>query len=266
MNAFRLLLLGACVFGLSFTGCDSADPGANDGQPALISPDAFAFADADFPDVQGRGIEVGANFSNAALRVGVVNLAVGLNLLIPHLATQAALNADAEIESGTWVWSNMVRVDQEDVTFALSGTPDGNGVDWSMRITTASPISGEVFEDFEIYTAQTAFDGRSGSWQLYHEVEGERKRVLEASFDVDSEDERQLTFSVPAGFGERGGDAVVYSVDGDARAFDWTQVAENFEHYIEWDAVSFAGSIEATNYNGGERACWNAGFEDVPCN
>lgn len=266
MNVFRSLALGACAFGLILTGCDSADPGTNDGPPALIAADAFDFSEADFPQVQSRGMQAGDNFTNAAFRVGAVNLAVGLHLLIPHLSTQAALAAEPVIESGTWVWSNTVRINEDDVTFALAGTPDGDGVDWSMRISAADPVSGEVFDGFELYTAQTAFDGRSGAWQLYYKVEGERVQVLDADFDADGEAQRRLAFHVPTGFGENGGDAVIYERDGNDRSFDWMQVAEGFEHAIEWEAVSHTGSITATNYNGGERACWDADLEDVPCN
>ena len=71
---------------------------------------------------------------------------------------------------------------------------------------------------------------------------------------------------MPDGVGERGGDAVEYGRDGVARSFDWTQVAEGFDHLIEWDDTTQAGSITATNYNGGVRACWNEVLEDVACN
>ena len=265
MNLFRSLLLGACVLGLALTGCDTGGADGGDGPPALLAPAAFEFANADFPQAQGRGTQAGANFSNAALRVGTVNLAVGLHLIIPHLVTRAALNAEPVVESETWVWSNTVRIHEEDATFALAGTPDGDGVEWAMQITTRSPIDGEVLDDFELYTAQTAFDGRSGDWQLYHEVEGARVRVLEAAFDADAESVRRLAFHVPNGVDEHGGDAVVYERAGTARGFDWTQVAEGNEHLVAWDAVSHAGSIQATNYNGGVRACWNFNLEDAPC-
>lgn len=169
------------------------------------------------------------------------------------------------IESGTWVWANTVRIGAEDVIFRLGGTPDGDEVLWSMRITTTDPETDEVYDDFVLYTARGAFDGQTGSWELYYRVAGVRTRVLEADFVATSPTQKTLTFSVPEGVGDAGGDSVVYERSGDDRVFDWTQVGEGFTHLVEWDAVTEAGSITATNYNGGERACWDETLEDVPC-
>jgi hypothetical protein len=179
--------------------------------------------------------------------------------------TLAALDAEPFVEGGTWFWSNTIRVNQDDVTFELAGTPEGTSVDWSMRITTTDPETDEVYDDFELYTAETAFDGESGAWELFYRIDGERTRVLEADFDAEDERDKTLRFAVPVGVGDAGGDAVVYGASGDARSFDWAQASEGTAHLIAWDAETGAGSITATNYNGGERACWDEDLEDADC-
>lgn len=263
-------LLAVCLFSLSLAACDSADPDPSaEIAPPVITPEAFDLSDALFPGAN-RGGEArlggGDNFANAAIRVGAVTTIVGLNLLIPKAVTAAALNADPFVEEGTWIWSNTIRINQQDATFRLAGTPEGTSVDWSMQITATDPETGEVYDDFELYTAETALDGASGAWQLYYRIDDVRTRVLDADFDAESEDDKTLRFAVPAGVGDAGGDAVVYATNGDGRSFDWDQASEGNTHLIVWDAETGAGSITATNYNGGERACWNEGFEDVACN
>lgn len=262
-----------CLLSLTLAACDSADPDLNaDAAPPVITPEAFDLSGALFPEARGRSAasaQVGENFVNAALRVGGVTTIVGAHLVIPKAVTAAALAVDPVVEDGTWIWANTIRISQSDVTFRLAGTPagppDATAVDWSMRITTSDPVDGEVYDDFELYTAETALDGTSGTWQLYYRLDGERTRVLDADFDAESEDAKSLIFSVPEGVGEAGGDSVAYEAASDARLFDWDQASEGNTHLIEWDAATGAGSITATNYNGSERACWNAEFDDVPC-
>lgn len=263
-------LLAVCLLSLSLAACDSGDPDSDLGAvaPTVITPEAFDLTDALFPD-ELTGSESarggGDHFANAALRVGGVTTIVGIHLIVPRLVTLAALNADPFVEDGTWFWSNTVRINQADVTFELAGTPEGTSVDWAMRITSTDPVGGEVYDDFVLYTAETAFDGSEGSWQLYYRIDGERTRVLNADFDADSQTAKTLTFSVPEGDLNAAGDAVVYGVDGDGRLFDWDQSSAGNVHLIEWDAETQVGSITATNYNGGERACWDEGLQDVPC-
>jgi hypothetical protein len=123
------------------------------------------------------------------------------------------------------------------------------------------------YDAFELYNATTSLDGKSGSWRLYYEVEGERTEVLDAEFEVTSETEREITFTVPPSNPDPGavGETVRYHSEGDARLFDWHQEPEDNDHLVEWSASTGAGSITADDYNDGERACWDENLDDVPC-
>ncbi len=263
-NRFRAALPAAIVAGLVFfAGCDSSSNDLDDA-PAVPAAGAFEF-DATFPQsVQGGGME---NWANGAFRVSVVTLAVGVHLIIPSAATHAATEAEPVVVNGTWVWENTVPIDGNPVTFRLEGTPEGQEIDWRMLISSNQPIDGEEYESFELYNGTTTLDGRTGHWQLYYPIEDVRTHVLSADFDVDSETVREITFSVPETNPnpDARGSTVFYSRAGDARTFDWHQEPEDFDHLVEWSAASHVGSITATNYNGGVRACWDDDLQDTPC-
>src|SRR5690606_34765925 len=216
-------------------------------------------------DPNGRGA-FGQNWFNAAGRVTIVSLAVGVHLIVPHAATEAAAQAQPFVEDGTWIWENTVAHEGREVTFRLEGTPEGTEIDWRMLIS-ADDLGGADYDAFELYNGTTSLDGKSGTWRLYYDIEGERTEVLDADFDVTSETVRELTYSVPHTNPnpDAHGSSVRYAADGADRLFDWHQEMEDLDHLIAWDAVTKAGSIIATDYNGGARACWDEHLEDVPC-
>ena len=276
MKLRRLLPALVLLAPLALTGCDEADPGDSndDAAPPVITPAAFSPDDsADiFASGQNGNVENGAsslfgqNWFNASLRVGIVSAAIGVHLIVPAAATAAAVQADPYVEDGTWIWENTMTINTSDVTFRLEGTPDGTEIDWRMFISSAD-LGGESYDTFELYDATTPLDGKSGTWRLFYEIDGARTEVLDATFDVTSADEREITFTIPETNPnpDARGSTVRYAADGDARLFDWHQEPEDYDHLVEWDEETKAGSITADNYNDGERACWDEDLEDVAC-
>lgn len=244
--------LTVLTLALALAACDAADSGDAAVPPTPIALAAFDAGTDAFPDAK----HAGANYTNAAVRVGIVSTIVGLNLVLPALATEAATRRAPELVDGAFVWSNTVPVAGRPVDVRLTGDPRGSGVDWTLE--TAE--SGDAF--FTFYSARTTLDGRDGDWRLFNpERSGS---VLTAAFDTDSERDREITFAVPAG-NDGAGSEVTYRVDGDTQIFDFTDEPEGTRALIEWDLRTRAGSIVADDFNGGARACWNAALEDVAC-
>ena len=255
-----LLLVTAAVFN---SGCDSQSSGEGD-PPRLIPPEAFSIQ-TDLFSPSNAKTQAKLNFAAAALRVWPVSIILQANLLIPAAVTDAALDAEAVLEDGVWVWSTTSVINSNPITFTLSGDPVDDGVDWSMRITADQPINGQDFDSFELFTAHTSPGGLAGSWQLYYPVGGESRNVLNADYELRSDDDRELTFSIPESADQHAGDWVRYAVDGTTHTFEWHQVGEALEHHVAWDAESKEGYIEATNHNNGIIACWDSQLEDTPC-
>ena len=248
--ALALLLAGALV------GCDASGPDAA-APPAVIAPAAFSVDLDAFPDraagVTAGASSVGANYRTSAARVGIVSAIVGASLALPERATRAATRVEPVVTDGAFLWDTNVDVFGRDVEVRLTGDPNGDAVDW--RLTTA--LEGD--ERFTYYTAETTADGRTGTWRLFNPDED--GPVLAASFDAD--DTPEITFSVPEG-NERAGARVRYQADGDELTFDLV-TADGDRALVVWDRETGAGSIVADDYNGGERACWDADLDDTDC-
>ena len=244
-----LVLVAAALVGLA--GCDSA----SDGSPEVISPAAFTFDAGAFPDESSRtATAAGQNFRVAALRVGVVSAIVGANLILPEAATRAATRVEPERnEDGSLVYSTVVDVLGSPTEIRLTGVPRGGDVDWTL---TTAP---DGFERFTFYTATTTFNGRSGTWSLFNpDVDGS---VLGAEFEIDETPE--VTFIVPEGR-DNAGTSVLYETDGDVRTFDFVGT-DGTRSLVVWNTQTNAGSIEASDFRGGARVCWDASLQDVAC-
>ena len=263
---FTHLALVAALFSVALSACDSGEPGPSENTaPEVISPNAFTF-DNSFPEQSGANKAAGANFVNAALRVGIVTAAVGINLIVPSAATRAATQGSPIVVDGTWIWENTVPINGESVTFRLEGDPHGTQIDWRMVISAAN-LSGETYDEFTLYTATTALNGQSGEWHLFYRFDGVSTEVLNAEYDEDSDTVREITFFVPETNPDeaaRGG-SVRYAADGSTRLFDWSEPADGQTHLVEWDATTGAGFIEAWNYNNGIRSCWDGSLNDTAC-
>jgi hypothetical protein len=270
--------LGALLAVLLVAGCDS---GPEDGlAPTPVPAAAFAF-DSSFPQsaslaeldpAQASADPSGAfgfNFLNAALRVVIVNTAVGANLVLPTAITEAVTQNEPSIVDGVWIWNGTTRVGDWNVNARLEGEIVGDGEEaaWDLFLSGANVTTGESYSDRRLYSARAALDGSEGSWQLFYDIDGVSTEVLNATFVVRAEDDREITFRVPQSNPdtEARGASVRYAADGTRRVFDWQETTATQTHLVEWTDPAGAGFIEAWNYNNGQRACWDASLNDVAC-
>lgn len=263
MRSLNRLASVCALLVLVVAGCDTvvqeeAKP------PTLIPAQAFTVEAELFEQELPDKTEIGTHAMIARLRVWPITTALTGHLSLPAAVTQAALDEKPTVKDGAWVWTATVDVERQEVDFALSGVMHAGHVDWSLRIT---PSEADADSTFVLYTARTAPDGASGSWQLFVPVEDTTHQVLSAEFDIekDDENEKTITFQVPRTASEHAGDAVVYTQDDDARSIRWAQSSAGLEHVIAWDAEDYAGSITAPNYNDGEKACWDDELQNNAC-
>lgn len=247
-------ILSLALLAAVLVGCDATEPDAS--APAALPPAAFALNTDAFPE-GGARVAAGANYLNAAVRVGVVSTVVGLNLVLPAAATEAATQNSPTVNAGgQWVWRSTVDVLGTPVGLLLKAAPSGSEIAWRL-------VANEDTEDpFIFYTATTRLDGETGTWRLFHPEE--TGTVLTATFDVRDLDEREVIFRVPEAR-PSGGSSVRYATDGPEQTFDWRNEPEGDRALIVWDRDTHAGSIAADTYNGGARACWDEDLQDVDC-
>lgn len=252
-----LVLLLVFVVGCDTVTQQEAKP------PTLIPAQAFT-VQAELFDDQEQSDETGIDTHAmiAQLRVWPVTTALAEHLTLPAAVTEAALEQEPATEDDAWVWTATTATEEGEVEFVLSGTFRDDHVDWSMHVTETTSDRDSTFL---LYTAKTAPDGSAGSWRLYAPDDDTTQHVLGAEFEVEKKEEKEIVFQVPETASEHAGDEVVYVQEGDERSFQWVQVGDQREHTIVWDAETHAGSIAATNYNDGEKACWDEALQNEEC-
>lgn len=258
-----LAFCGVLVFAVA--GCDSAGTFEDDPPPPL-PPEAFTLETDIFEDAPaGKASAEYEHFVNAALRVWPVSLVLKTSLLIPYTLTAAALQAEPQLTGGAWVWSSQIATGDGPAVFSLSARPEGDRLEWQMRVSYTDGATGVRHEDFVLYTAETRPNDDSGSWDLFYPVDGTRTHALEADFEVHGEDDKEITFRVPLTAREHAGSLVRYAEEDGEHRFFWREADADREHLVTWNPVTKTGSITATNYNGGARACWDASLRNADC-
>ena len=255
------------VLGVVFlvTGCDSS---SSDGDaPPTIAPEAFVLDTELFSqDTSATKVQPGVHFTAAAFRVWPVSLIISANLVLPALIAQEALATDPFLEDGAWTWFALTSFNDQPYSFSLVGTPSVSALEWSLNVNQLDQETQELQSSFQLVQATTDGTGKNGSWSLFYPGnDSTSQNVLNATFDLSADSMKTVTFDVPATASSNAGDQVRYETMGSVRTFRWSQVATSIEHVITWDSASGAGSITATNYNGGVQACWNQDLDDVPC-
>ena len=255
------------VLGVVFlvTGCDSS---SSDGDaPPVIAPEAFVLDTELFSqDTSATKVQPGVHFTAAAFRVLPVSLIISANLVLPALIAQEALATDPFLEDGAWTWFALTSFNDQPYSFSLVGTPSGSVLEWSLNVNQLDQETQELQSSYQLVQATTDETGKNGSWSLFYPGnDSTSQNVLNATFDLSADSMKTVTFEVPATASSNAGDQVRYETMGSVRTFRWSQVATSIEHVITWDSASGAGSITATNYNGGVQACWNQDLDDVPC-
>lgn len=264
MNGFRLqrtipVLLCAVVL---MAGCDSVSN--EEKAPDMLPADAFTMQTDLFASGSAGKAALGTHFVAAAGTVWPVSLLIQANLIIPALVTSAAVQAgDPKLKDGAFVWTSSTQAENHPVSFTLSGKPTADYIDWSMRIQGTNPDTQQE-EDFVLFTARTNPNTKSGTWSLFYPIDGTATNVLNAEYAITNDSTKMIEFSVPEGR-DHAGDSVTYSQEGATRTFAWDEASAGNVHTASWNATTHVGWIQSANYNGGNKACWDAELNDIDC-
>jgi len=249
------VLLSACK--------DSTEP--DNGSPPDLPPvasmrvDLSVFAQPGGAPRAESGM-VGLNWSAAALRVGVANLAVSLVLAVPVATWAAAGSETPTVENGKWQW----RFSAQDGGVAygshVTGYLDGDESVWEMRVTN----SALGLDEFLWYDGRAALAGTSGYWS-FHDPVGGSAEVGRIDWTHASDADWRLVFTNTNGASPDHGDILTYESSGTARNVTFIDVSTGQTTEVSWDSVTKAGWVIAPGYNGGAKACWDGALNDASC-
>lgn len=249
------------------SGCNQttapSDPGNNNQQAeAPVLPPAekldFAFDFFELEDIGSEKAEAARwNFFNARVRLAVIGVITEFVLTPPVLAFSLALHTvPSPQDDGSYIWVYTWVDGSEEAQIRLKGTPEYDHVKWELRVSnTAEDFANELW-----FEGESANDGDSGFWR-FHDFNRAGDPIV-ARIDWLSEgNHEKLTFT---DLDENPGAELAYEREADRHEVSYTSNAGDEDLFIIWNGDG-TGSIEAADYNDGEKACWDTRQEDADC-
>ena len=262
----RIIASVLVVAHVALVSC-SDDPVSSKPQQPTLPPVASMTVDLSglSPSSTAKIAQPGLNFTNAALRVVIINATVGIVLSVPVAVFAAAASQTPTLGSDAkYHWQYTTTVNGNSFTANLAGSVDLSTQEsvWEMRISSTAL----ALNNFLWYDGRAKLNGSSGFWDFYDTAQPNTKAgVLHLDWTYASTTAATLSFEVIKVGAAELGDTLDYIVAGttikivlvDASAAETTE--------ISWDRVTTAGYLIAPNYNGGVKACWDSTRADVVC-
>lgn len=250
------------AIGLAFTAC--SDPHDQEGDPPAI-PSAESMT-VNFEglnsankmnSVQQTETHIGVAYFSA-LAAGII---LEANFAIPKALLSAAENENAEyLGDGEWQWSYSASGDQGSFSVRLTAQTKREEVEWNFYVSTTSTQVN--WDDVLLFSGTSTYDGNEGTWNIFNPVT--ETQATSSSWEL-SESSASITLSVFDSSGAEIISRIVYTSVGTSKTVLIQDLTEDTETTIEWDADTGVGSITSTNYNNGERACWDENFQNAVC-
>lgn len=262
--ALTLGLLGA-------TGCTKEATRPRVEAPAL-PPSASMKIDLSFFGASSRAARVATqsaaegatifNWTNATVRVLVINAFVDAALEPPFQAIEAALSTDPVQQSdGSWLWTFGIRDAGREIRIDLEGRPSGSEVAWKLFATdSGAPVPLEHDLWFEGTSSEHA-----GTWLFHDPATPNGLEVARLEWRYQNDRDAELSLEGLDTRGDGLGDRLTYGVDGDEASVIFRDGAKGQTMSMVWNTADGSGSLTAPDYNGGRRACWDEHQRDAEC-
>lgn len=255
------------LFLFVFAACDTVDPKPADQEaPAVIPEAAFAMNFELFEREQpaNKGNANFTNWLNAVVRAGVAVQITHTITHVPFALTKAIQQVPPVYNEGAYVWAADTLVDGQLHAIQLKARTFDSYVDWEMKVTGEVEETGVILDNFVLYTARTYTNATEGTFQIYFPIETGSQQVMDGSYMVTEDMEHSISFTIPRDVEEIGGSSAVFSHKDDQVTLDLTGPLGG-EHLIEWNEITGEGSLTATDYNNGEKACWDETLRNAEC-
>ncbi|MEZ4886417.1 MAG: hypothetical protein R3E32_16900 [Chitinophagales bacterium] len=204
------------------------------------------------------------HFNAAAIQIGIWNVILAANLVVPVAAFSAITNELPTFEDGTWIWDKDFNVGLIGHNARLEATIAGNNVNWKMYVSKDN-----AYADFLWFTGTSVIGNKSGQWILNFSPNNPTT-LLQIDWEVNNAGITQIRYTniIPnhndlGGFIEYGViennapyDAfyTIYHTDGD------------FQVDIEWNRTTIEGRIQNPNQFGDNAwHCWNSSLQSIDC-
>ncbi|MDZ7289516.1 MAG: hypothetical protein ONB44_18985 [candidate division KSB1 bacterium] len=269
----KLFVAALVLAHVAFISCEKNPAESEKNNPPKLPPQTSMAVDLSlFSSSQGLakiGQEqmAGANFTNAALRVLVINTTVVAGMSVPVIVWAAAASQQPVLGAdGKFHWIYTVQSGAQIFQADLAGwidVPARQSV-WEMYITSTTHVP--ALAKFLWYSGRANLDATSGYWEFFDDkTPATNTKVLRIDWQSTAPDKATLTFLVVKPGVPENGDQLTYRVDGVLRQITLFDKSANTTLDIGWNAQTGAGYLLAPDYHNGQKACWDENRNDVVC-
>ncbi len=206
-----------------------------------------------------------SHFTNAALRVGIINIFVVLGLSAPVATFAAAASQQPVLKSdGKFHWIYQVQSGgytyQADLAgYVQAGEPK---IKWEMAIT--APTTKPALSDFLWYDGWSNLTNTEGQWHFYDAASPAiHAEVIQLDWSYRGLSDRSATFTNVSANPQATGDILEYRVSGTGCSVSFYDKSEDITAIIAWDSITTAGYLQVPDYNDGEVAYWDENHNNV---
>ena len=213
-------------------------------------------------DAEASG-DAGTVFTAAANAVNTARSVTFSALVVPATAYYQGIQQEPVVLDGVYRWDYSVAGSGYEYLVGLSAQRMGNQSLWEMRVTSAAQAP--PLDNF-LWITGTASTAGEGEWHLFDATNpGTQTEILSVDWTYEFQANRRLILINVNPASPDVGDRVDFVADGFIRTLQYYDASTQAYALAQWSWLTHEGVFVATNFNGGEPACWNATLADVGC-
>lgn len=202
-----------------------------------------------------------SNFTTAYFSGVVIAAVLEAYLQLPKILLAAADgNSAAYLGDGEWEWVYSASGPSASYGVKIIAVTSDEDVEWNFYV---SADNGQFsWDDLLLFSGTSTLDGSEGVWNIYNPVNSEV--VTSASWNV-TEESTEVNLTVYDGQQSAPQATIDYTFAGTTKTLVYANLEDDEQTTIEWDTETLAGFIISTNYNNGEKACWDEELNNTAC-
>lgn len=259
-RAGSLLMILALVSGFILTSCKGKDE-----QPDLPPASSMKMDFSSFGGSSGKTADSTGNWGYSAVNVGVWNVVLYLNLVVPTGAFAESFNHDPKWDRKDehWIWAydfNWLA----HYNAQLHGWIEGDHVNWEMHISQTGG-----FQDVIWFSGTSALDNSNGSWVLNKDG-NDPKSYISMNWTKVSDTEMDITFTNILS-GDPGQGDYIHAGHTTAdprwdRFYTIYHTSDSHTTEIEWHHLNQNGRVKDSVWFGDSNwHCWDELHVDAVC-
>jgi len=273
MKSYGILSLIFISAAYLLAGCNSSSTNVEETPPALppaiVMESDFTLFSENNPSAEFR---LDANntenpyshFLNASTRALLLNSAINANLFLPASILTAAEAVEPILnDDGQWEWNFSVSGNSNTFSVALVGADQNNGqTTWSVFVSNSLlNLDNEL-----LLEGVSSSESGTGSWTVYQLAGfGTTQPFIELDWDFNSITDyavdlefQQILDLVPV-------QSIRTERDGPDKRTISRDTDDDLRADISWNTETKEGSLLSSEYNNGDRACWDSTFRNTEC-